>query len=102
MRSMRWFSVAILVVLAACAQGSERATSPDRGPSDLLVLTSTDGLTAVDSRTGSVLFTGSATPALADGSQLFTTSLTGSNTIVEAIGSATGSELARARLHGDL
>src|SRR5438093_2126305 len=102
MRS-RWLFCVVAVALAvgACGKGSTPPRA-ERGPSDLLVLTSADGLTALDSGTGSVLFTGAATPALADGSELFATTHTGSNTIVEAIGSSTGKELSQARLRGDL
>ena len=92
----------LALILASCTSDgtSSRARLPE--PETAVLLGSSTGVTSLDPRNGTVLFSGRGTPALGDWSTVFQTTRAGRSTILEARHSATGEIGSRVRIDGSL
>jgi hypothetical protein len=110
MRRKRWIPLLALAALAAACTGPRQNTGARSHPSsptvrhagDLLVMATGNGLIALDSATGSVLFDGAATPALSDGSKVFTARQEDGWTVLRGIDVSAGKTVSTLRLPADL
>jgi hypothetical protein len=91
---------AVAVLLAACA--GLRSGPGTQPPENVLLLGSSSGVVSIDPGTGSVLFDGAGVAALGDWSTVFTASMGGGTTSLEAVESATGEVLSTVPITGNL
>jgi hypothetical protein len=96
----------LLVVTAGCTgranlrEPAERRAAPSL--EDVLVLGARDGTVIVGSSSGAVLSSGEGQIAAPDGSRLYSTSMKGGSTVLEARDSSTGDVLSTTSLEGRL
>ncbi len=91
----------LIVGTAACSSVGERDPRSN-GSSDLLVVDSGDGVTALRARDGSVAFEAPAELAMPGRSELVSTRIDDGDTVVAILDPATGEPSSTARLRGEL
>ena len=106
MRPRSIILTSLLVVTAGCTgrpnprEPAERPAAPSL--EDVLVLGARDGTVIVGSSSGAVLSSGEGQIAAPDGSRLYSTSMKGGSTVLEARDSSTGDVLSTTSLEGRL
>jgi hypothetical protein len=99
MRAKRFLPLLALILASCTAQGTD---GPATAPEHAVVLGSSSGVVSLHPANGSVLYDGAGVPALGDWSTIFSTTLSGRNTILEARDSATGKLASSVSIPGTL
>jgi hypothetical protein len=101
----RMLFLLVAVMLAACTAQQRKAPAPEQArqvATGVLLLGSSTGVTSVDAATGRVVSQTAGVPPLGDWSEVFTTTLSGGKTILEARDASTGGVASRVSLAGEL
>jgi hypothetical protein len=101
----RMLLLLLAVILAACTAPQQRVAVPGqarRVATGVLLLGSSTGVTSVDAATGRVVSESPGVAPLGDWSEVFTTTLSGGRTILEARDAATGAVASKTSLPGEL
>ncbi len=92
--------------VASCTGGATSTRSAAGGrpsvPNEILLLDTAGGPLAVDVPSGDVVFEGPGAIRSADGARIFTTTSAGGRTLLRTVNAATGEEVSRTSVPGDL
>ena len=99
----RLLAVTALLGLVACSQPATSTNAPsDRGARDLVVLGTADGVRALDSSSGSTVFSAAAAIGVSDWSKAFSTEPDGSKTRIVESDPATDATVSSTNVKGRL